>query len=67
MNRNINAGSSPKHRRKKRTSITILKFLFILMLLAGVLLCLPVFPIIQGGYQRTKKHPAGNGYECSAG
>lgn len=43
MNKNVNAGSTKKHRRRKRTSITILKFLFICVLLAGVLLCLPVF------------------------
>lgn len=57
MNRNINAGSSPKHRRKKRTSITILKFLFILMLLAGVLLCLPVFRLSKVDISGLKNIP----------
>ncbi len=45
MNNMVNDKSSKKHRRKKRTSITILKFLFITILIAGVLLCLPVFRV----------------------
>ncbi len=43
MSKRASTMSPQKQRRKQRTSLTIIKFLFIVVLLSGGLLCLPVF------------------------
>lgn len=67
MNRNINAGSSPETPAKEKDEYYHFKVPFHSYVTRWCIIMSAGVPIIQGGYQRTKKHPAGNGYECSAG